>query len=376
MTAHPIESWSELFAPPGAAVEGQRITMRVLRKSGRPFLFLPPTARHAVQGLQLYPAQRWLARALVRILGLLLRTGLPVPPQPQPLLVARCDPLLVFLTGLAGGELCPFAVLAGNPAAAGRRFIVVLWPPQHPAVVVKLGASRGAARALIEQEENFLHQIPEAVPGIPRVLQGFRSDRLVGFALPFLVGASPAHWTPALTQLLCSWVQPARTVAVSEIPAWRRLRSAVGDVPGWSSLAATLTAQPVATTVAHGDFAPWNVRVEPTERVWALDWERGEFPGMPAWDWFHFEIQTAILVQRQHGAALAQRTAGLLNRADFRAYAAIAGLAGRERAFLLAYLHHVVHVLQPTECGDANRELLAALTAAWPPAVTSPSQTT
>lgn len=353
--------WKELFPPGDAAADQQLISVRVCSKQGQPFLVLPQSARYAAAGLQLYPAQRRRARWLTRLLGGLLGMGLPVPLPWRRLPLPSQDPLVKFLSELSSAAHPPFAILAGNPSAAGRRFIALVWQTDGTAVVVKIGAGPNAQQ-LIEQEENFLRQIPTDFPGIPRLQKSFHTAGRSGFALPFIGGDSPATVTPPVVQLLQGWLRPAELVAAREVAAWRELSARCAALNGWPELAGVIEARPFARTVAHGDFTPWNVRSGGPDRARALDWERGEFPGMPAWDWFHFVIQSAILVRRQRGAALHQTCEALLRQEDFRAYAATAGLAGREREWLLAYLHHVIQVLRPAEGLPENQELLNSLT--------------
>ncbi len=360
MNAASIEWWPELFPPVEAGSE-HWLRMRVLRKQGRPFLVLPDSAPHAAFGLKLYPAQRWQARWSVKLLRAMFQARLPVCSRVS-LCLDKNDPLLRFMEDKAGGTSPQFAVLAGNPAAAGRRFIVMFWlVGTSTPVILKVGLNSGVARELIAQEENFLRQLPAAIPGVPRVMDSFRSERLCGFTLPFVPGEPPATLTPTVVQLLQGWLMPDRLIPARAVATWQKLAAACANVTGWSAVADRMEATPFATTVMHGDFVPWNVRLQGTERAQVLDWERGEFPGVPAWDWFHFELQSAILVRRERGGALVQRCENFLRAENFRAYAAAAGLAGRERECLLAYLFHVVHRLKPTEGYDANRELLQAL---------------
>lgn len=65
-----------------------------------------------------------------------------------------------------------------------------------------------------------------------------------------------------------------------------------------------------------------------------LDWERGELAGIPAWDWFHFVLQPAILVAREDTAALVRRLEGLLASADFQIIRINRDL-GRDQLFAL-----------------------------------------
>ena len=96
-----------------------------------------------------------------------------------------------------------------------------------------------------------------------------------------------------------------------------------------------------------------------------LDWERGELAGIPGWDWFHYVIQSAILVGRLPTSALMQRVEGLLGSEAFQRYAERAGIRGCERELVLAYLLHVAEVIKPSEGLAPTRELLHALASGW-----------
>ncbi len=96
-----------------------------------------------------------------------------------------------------------------------------------------------------------------------------------------------------------------------------------------------------------------------------LDWERGQLAGPPGWDWFHYVLQTAILVQKATTPAVISQAEALLGSDAFQAYAARAGIAGAERPLLLAYLVHCVEVTKPAEGLPQTQELLTALGERW-----------
>lgn len=64
-------------------------------------------------------------------------------------------------------------------------------------------------------------------------------------------------------------------------------RSCLGDVA-------------VACGAAHGDFAPWNT-LRTAGGLYVYDWENFREDAPFAWDYFHFCIQTAILLGRRQG---------------------------------------------------------------------------
>lgn len=64
----------------------------------------------------------------------------------------------------------------------------------------------------------------------------------------------------------------------------------------------------MATTLSHGDFAPWNIRVDrASKRLIVFDWEQGACDRFPLWDVFHFLTQVHALVLRSDHVSATQR---------------------------------------------------------------------
>jgi len=360
-----VSIWDELFSPGGD--EGARVGLRVLRKQGRPLLALPCGGRAAVAALSLYPAQTGRARAAKALFRWLLRAGAAVGTQSVSLTISRADPFVEFLaslTGATGSGVPGFGILAGNPGSPGRRFVVlVLDAYDRPVAVAKAGLSE-PAKALIRKEQSFLETVA-GKPGVPKLRGTFQSARVEALALDYIVGDTPRpRHEGALPALLWPWVDAKRTVALSETPDWRRLEAAAAGSGGlWPALAGRLRARALRPAMAHGDLAPWNIKVSPQGGWTALDWERGEETGIAGWDWFHYVIQWAILVEHRPVAGLVERVEELLDSGPFQRYAAHTGIAGLERELALAYLLYSAEVINPAEGLPQTRELICALAA-------------
>jgi hypothetical protein len=317
----------------------------------------------------LYPAQTRRARAARTLLRWLFRASLPLGPGKVSLAVSPADPFVKFLTSLTAEPaqgLPTLGILAGNPMSEGQRLLLLVFDArQRPVAVVKAGLSE-QARGLIEKEESFLAAVPAGTRAVPRLRGAFQSARLRALALDFFAGDSPRpRQEAALPPLLESWGDPGRTVAVNETPNWARLEAACSGNGLFAMVAVSLRGRTVHPTIHHGDLAPWNIRVSPTGAWTVLDWERGELTGIPGWDWFHYVIQSAILVGRLPTSGLVQRIEGLLGSETFQQYAVRGGIVGRERELALAYLLHVVEVIKPSEGLAPTRDLLRALSACW-----------
>jgi hypothetical protein len=346
--------------------------MAVFKKAGHPLLILPRGMPQMQAAIDLYPAQTLRARGAKWIWRQSIRRRLPLWAEQDALSLDPQGPFLQFLNRVSKGsphtpapELPDFAIMAGNPWVPGRRFqILVFSHDGKPAAVVKAG-TQPAANELIAKEVSFLSSIPAELRAIPRVRHQFHERGIHAFATDFFPGHSPrAAQAGDVEPLLSSWLKAGRRIEVSELAAWQRLNQASTEDPLFKQLA-TLAGLRVQAAVFHGDFAPWNIKVS-APGVWTvLDWERGELNGPPAWDWFHFVLQPAMLVQRQPPARLASLAESLLVSSPFQAYAREAGLIGREREWFLAYSLYCRDVLRPAEGSPRVVELLKVLAQKW-----------
>lgn len=361
MSLNASAPWLDLFPPPADSAHAKTTRFRLLCRRGEPLLLLPTEPRCARASLSLYPAQTTkarFARALVR-LGLQLR--LPLLTRSVKLEV---DTASSFTRFVAGGEpikaMPSCAMLLGNPHAAGRRFVVLVFDAGGtPVKLIKAGVG-DAAVALIRRESTFLKSQPRERLHAPALKEEFSAEGREAMALEYVPGATPGDAdVAALAPLLESWILPDPPYHFLDLPAVQRLKSAATKHSACAEVLSCMTGVRLRPAVFHGDFTPWNVRVHPATRQWTvLDWERGESLGPPAWDWFHFVIQNEILVRHTQPAGVLRQMNALLHGPDFGRYSKRAGLGESTAALLTAYLAYSCFVVQQTE---GQRELEALL---------------
>lgn len=367
VSQRPANEWQALFAPCAPESAGATVVLHEVRRGGEPLLLLPARGALAARALALYPAQTARARAAKTLLQFALRLGLKSVLEKVRLPVAGNDGFAKFLSetaGLPAGPLPDFAVLAGNPRAPGRRFVLLLFGADgRPAAVVKAGVSE-TAQHLVAVEAEFLQRAPANSPGLPRLRGTFQARGARAFALAFFAGSSPnPDDSKKLGDLLGAWLATNQQVRVRELGAWRRLAAAGSESPLPVALQ-TLAEARVHPALTHGDFAPWNVKV--SRGQWTvLDWERGELAGVPGWDWFHFVMQPAVLVRREGTEDLLARFERLLDSAYFSKYAGRAGIGEQGRVLALAYLAYCTRVTRQTEGRDQVLALERAAAARW-----------
>jgi hypothetical protein len=363
-TAH---GWQELFRSKENPPSATTACWRVLRKHGEPLVALPAAGNAAAASLALYPAQTAKARLMRNLLRAALKWNLPLPLARETVSIDPAAPFVRFLAGQAGSKTFPATgIFCGNSRTAGRRFILLLFGEQsEPVRVVKAGMG-DAAMKLIEREMNFLALAPVAMTGIPKLFGTVRDKDLCAFAMEFLDGEFPSAADDRIVESITNaWVQEDRSITVADTAPWRDLESACRGERIWKRLE-KLRSHSVRGVIWHGDFAPWNIKVNRrTGRCVVFDWERGQLSGLPGWDWFHYVVQPGVLVKKLSAPELRDELERLLRSEKFSAYANRCGITGCERELVLAYLLHNVEVLKPSEGRAETRALLELLTDSW-----------
>lgn len=338
-----------------------QIGYRGYQKRGHLFAILPNGSQLAT----LLPAQSVLAKAhrlFVRTLsplglGKLLGEDIFIPFSP-------CNPLTSYLERTTGSSLrsanAP-VFLPGNPSGPSPRLIIICRNAAgFPAVAVKLGSTI-SARQLIRKEFQFLDDNSNKAKNfIPTPLELFETPEVTAFSIPFIEGTTPGGdiHSSHLQLHLGKWVDTSTSLPLRKIPSYRDFFSTLSSAEtGRVAELIALLDFSVHPVLFHGDFAPWNIKVQPDGSWMALDWERGEPMGVPGWDWFHFRIQSRILINHWNANRIWKSLPALIADSDFMNYAARTGITRITAELLRGYLIYADRMLQPTERTNVYSEL-------------------
>jgi hypothetical protein len=348
--------WLPLFADNGASSGFDLRRFRLLRRHGEQLLFLPDKQRLWLGSLPLYQPQTKKARIFLSAIRLCLGTGLTQVLPRIEATVGRESTLARFMTKLGGTEaLQDFAVLAGNPRTAGRRFVLLAFDALGQETFVVKAAFEPAGCNFIEHEIRFLQAHGGRVRHIPQLLGATQQSPVAALALPFQPGTSPKSDDMGIAgDVLGAWFSGEEQLDIASFPQWRRFVAGGGSFP--QQLRPKLESVRVKPVIFHGDFAPWNLRVDSNNRLMVLDWERGEDQGIPGWDWFHYVVQTSILVHKEKAEDTYRRIVRLLRTPEFINYARHAGFGTSGLLLFAGYLGYTAHSGQ-TERGQKLVEL-------------------
>ncbi len=245
---------------------------RAYRRHGH--LHLLVKSGHEANGLTLYrPHLKWPAFA-VEVVKFLAKCGLHFPSTKLELSTSERGAIQAIES--EKNEVV-IAVMFGNPKQSARR--VVALTQSH--TIYKIGVS-GPARDVVTREKNLLQQI-RGLPHCPDLDRVVIRDDFEAFSLPWY---DPWEGDQVET-ILDSWSGGA----------FRELK----DFPEWPSIAKFCPelsgSRKVAVALEHGDFAPWNLRVDRIGRAVAIDWEMATVEGMAGRDLIHYHLQTLLLLK-------------------------------------------------------------------------------
>ncbi len=350
---------------------GNRLTFhwRLIRRHGRPLLLAPENSMDLRLSLELYSAQRRRAKIWRGALPKILRSPAASLFQRVTFQADMGSEIVRFLaaqSGVPAKQLRAPAIKFGGVGEKKMRLaLLVCDQTDRPAKVIKVGLNP-LGRAATEREADLLAQLPAEVIGCIRMSGRLATEKLSAFATPFFPGESPEN-DAGLEILFHSWLNPGAPMPVEKFDSWRELEAAAGpDQPEkMRALRSALAGREIRSALYHGDFTPWNLRAINVLNLQAYDWERGFLRGFPGWDWFHFIVQTSILVKRHSPERVAAELDQLIQSPRFQKYAQAAGIENIIEPLLLAYLLHQKHVVQPLEGGEVGSQLFDLLWTQW-----------
>jgi hypothetical protein len=338
---------------------------RLIKRNQRPFLLLRPDMTGSRAGLNLYAAQRIHARILRALLPVILQTPAANFFERIHFQAGNFSEMLQFMAQQAGtpaGETFPAAIKLSE---AGARLVLLLCDKDgQPTRVIKVGLDP-ASQQTTNQEADFLEKIPQNMPGCVRMTGRLTAPTLAAFAMEYFSGKSPDDCA-GLEFFFHAWLNSDARVPIESLSTWRTLSANASHVEpvAWPALNAALMGKKISTTLYHGDFAPWNIRVNAQGKL-AFDWENGCLQGIPGWDWFHFIVQTSILVKRKPTRQIAAEAEQLMRSQRFQKYASMAGICDIIQPLFLAYLLHQKWVIKPRDGRLATAELFEFLFIRW-----------
>lgn len=265
--------------------------------------------RSTLAGFRVYTPYAFRARVLKGLLSQVVKTGWSGWAVNS--LYVR-EPLgLKALVASVTGERSPvFSLLLGTPGRYRKLTIQVMRPDGETLGFVKLALTDASVRR-VRREARVLERLAGGRMRVPRVLySGEWQDS-------YLLFQSPLDGRPGPTKLSGMHVEFLEELAavhrvdkpgvrvVDEVGArwnevacrcdwaWQRLGTAA-----LAEARRALDGVMVPCGPSHGDFAPWNTRVQ-NGQLAALDWESCEWEAPLGWDALHFSVQVASLLKKR-----------------------------------------------------------------------------
>ena len=265
-------------------------------------------SRATLEGFRFYTPYAFGARVLKGLLKQIVKTGWNGWAL-DPLYVAEPLGLKALVASVTGERHPVFAMLLGAPGRYRKLTIQVMRPGGQTLGYVKLGLTRPAG-SRVRQEARVLEGLSALRPYVPRVLfAGEWQDSYLLFQSPVEGRPGPVKLSGIHIDFLEKLVAIHRVnkpgIQLVEEVGMRWNEVAWRCHWRWQALGAAALAEArgelehltVPCGFAHGDFAPWNTRVQ-DGRLSVFDWESAEWETPLGWDTFHFSVQVASLLKK------------------------------------------------------------------------------
>ena len=244
---------------------------------------------------------------------MLIRSGWRGRPRDRVLVVSREPlPIEVMVTDVTGERHPVFAFSLGNPIAIQKLTMQVMRPNGEVIGYIKLPLN-SAAIERIRHEANALEQLwnfPEVRPNIPKLLYAGQWDGgWILFQSPLQGEVGPTDFTTMHEEFLKTlWnahrvEKPGRSLVEQIGATWQKTALCLSTK--WDGLgrevlrrsARNFERLTVRCGISHGDFTPWNTRVQ-GGRLLSFDWESTNWEAPTSWDIFHFDLQTEMSLKK------------------------------------------------------------------------------
>ena len=244
-------------------------------------------------------------RALAALASVALRAAGPLLRGAELWIASReSPPLETELARILGHDPAAIGLASGGWGLRHTPTVVALAADGQPLAYAKLAGSERSRRLVTHEAEVLaaLGRRPEIGDVIPRVLFAGPIDGVFANVQTPLIGRpGPARMSPAHMRFLAALGggeprDAAASTLLRSLPE-RMAEKRIGSLTQIATRAIeALRGAAFVPTVVHGDFAPFNLRMEGGV-LRAFDWENAWLDGLPLLDAIHHELQVGFLLQ-------------------------------------------------------------------------------
>jgi len=260
-------------------------------KHGHLLLLLPQDRRHSLRALTLYQAQSFKARIYVMYLRCLL--FLKAHFLMKSIKFGDFQEPYQFLS-----ENDSVGFLLGNPHSESRK-IIAYHSLGDKASVTKF-ALDCKTTVSVSNEIEYLEKINRSLKGASHISnKNISEDKSYAYyTVDWVDGRTPRKVdNKMLVELMESWIKSHEKVSLGSTDVWQEVTK-LTSISEYSEVVTELAEKEVLLATVHGDFSPWNIKINTNDAVKVLDWESYHHDGIAGVDWAHYLVQSKSLISK------------------------------------------------------------------------------
>ena len=270
--------------------------------------------RSTKSALEIYVPYAWRARLIKKLLLRMNGMGLLGWTPHKVLIGSKAALPLQALVSEVSGEREPVFALSLGTSGRYRKLTIQVMRPDGEILGYIKAPLTDAATERVRHEAAVLERLWGSVPLRPHIPKVLYSGEWANTYILFQTQGPSQPGPIELGDMHENFLQTLWGVHRSQVPGrlfvgevgsrWLKTEPLLGrsyQALGQKALetaARELDRVTLPCGIAHGDFAPWNSRVE-NGRLFVFDWESAAWEAPIQWDVFHFRAQVASLLHRK-----------------------------------------------------------------------------
>lgn len=197
-------------------------------------------------------------------------------------------------------------IYVGTPGNQQKIVVTMVSPDNgRPITIMKMALKRGAWTSLYKESMHLEKLSTADVPNVP-VLLAVEEDNKRIWQTVINGKLTSRRLTLAHIDWLLCLPKSTKTTTLNEQKKIFENKIGINStlfenyIQALSTASIKLKDREIPLILVHGDFVPWNLKLQPDGTISVIDWEDADWAGIPLWDICHFFLMQGYLFKEKN----------------------------------------------------------------------------